>query len=107
MDGNMVEENGNSSLDPLGEPSTHANSDEPSSHQQQQQQSQMNATSLQHQPSPSSAVLASSANIVQFIPAQSVQVFNFIFLQLERIKKKFHTSIIMNQSYSYYLFFFF
>lgn len=77
MEGNMVEENGNSSLDPLGGESAsgHNNSDEQSS--QQQQQSQMNTSSLHHpqNASPSSAtVLATSANLVQFIPTQSVQV---------------------------------
>jgi len=69
----MVEENGNSSLDPLGgesAASTHNNSDETTT-----QQTQLSTSSLHHHQSvsPSAAVLATSANIVQFIPAQSVQ----------------------------------
>lgn len=77
MDGNMVEENGNSSLDHIGESASGHNNDETSS-QQQSQQTQL-STSMHHQQqniSPSSAVLSSSANIVQFIPAQSVQVIS-------------------------------
>lgn len=80
MESNMVEENGNSSLDPLGgesASSTHNNSDETSTHQSQQ--SQLSAALHHHHQqqqdsSPSGAVLATSANIVQFIPTQSVQV---------------------------------
>lgn len=88
----MVEENGNSSLDPMGgesASSTHNNADEASAHQtqqsqlasalhhhqhhQQQQQQHHQQQQHQHDASPSGAVLATSANIVQFIPAQSVQ----------------------------------
>lgn len=80
MESNMVEENGNSSLDPLGgeSASTHNNSDETSA-----QQSQHNTSSLHHHhqnASPSAAVLATSNNIVQFIPAQSVQVSSFTII---------------------------
>lgn len=78
MASNMVEENGNSSLDPLGgeSASAHNNSDDTGTHQSQQ--SQLSTSLHQHHhhqdASPSGAVLASSANIVQFIPTQSVQV---------------------------------
>lgn len=79
----MVEENGNSSLDPLGgeSASAHNNSDETST--QQSQHTQLSTSSLHHHhqnASPSAAVLATSANIVQFIPAQSVQVSSFTIL---------------------------
>lgn len=79
----MVEENGNSSLDPLGgeSASTHNNSDETST--QHAQQTQLSTSSLHHHhqnASPSAAVLATSANIVQFIPAQSIQVSSFTII---------------------------
>lgn len=89
MESNMVEENGNSSLDPLGgeSASTHNNSDEIST--QQSQQTQLSTSSLHHHhhqnASPSAAVLATSANIVQFIPAQSVQVSSFTIIIITRI----------------------
>lgn len=76
MDSNMVEENGNSSLDHIGESASGHNNDETSS-QQQSHQTQLSTSSMHHQHqniSPSAMQIASSANIVQFIPAQSVQV---------------------------------
>ncbi|XP_055303580.1 cyclic AMP response element-binding protein B isoform X3 [Sitodiplosis mosellana] len=89
MESNMVEENGNSSLDPLGGESAsgHNNTDDNSTHQSQQ--SQLSSALHHHQPqqqhqqqqqdaSPSGAVLATSANIVQFIPTQSVQAQSVI-----------------------------
>lgn len=84
----MVEENGNSSLDQLGESaSVHNNTDDNSTHQSQQSQL---SSSLHHQQqqqqqdaSPSGAILASSANIVQFIPTQSVQV-NWPIISISR-----------------------
>lgn len=84
MDSNMVEENGNSSLDPMsGESASgHNNTDDNSTHQSQQsqlssmhhQQQQQQQQHPQQDASPSRAILATSANIVQFIPNQSVQV---------------------------------
>lgn len=77
MESNMVEENGNSSLDQLGgeSASVHNNTDDNSTHQSQLSSSLHHQQQQQQQDaSPSGAILASSANIVQFIPTQSVQV---------------------------------
>ncbi|XP_031629303.1 cyclic AMP response element-binding protein B isoform X2 [Contarinia nasturtii] len=89
MESNMVEENGNSSLDQLGGESAaaHNNTDDNSTHQAQQSQLSSSLHHQQHQhqhqqrqqdASPSGAVLATSANIVQFIPTQSVQAQSVI-----------------------------
>lgn len=78
MESSMVEENGNSSLDPMSE---HRNEDSSTQQtQQQQQQSQAAAVaaaqSSQQQATAGTATLLTSApaNMVQFIPAQSLQV---------------------------------
>lgn len=68
----MVEENGNSSIDPLTE--QHRNEESSASAQQQQLQQQQQQQQQAQMAPPSSSGAASAANIVQFIPAQNIQV---------------------------------
>lgn len=97
MASNMVEENGNSSLGHIGESaSTHNNDDA--------QQNHMNNQALHHQHNASPSV-ATSANIVQFIPAQSVQVRSLYarFVQFSC----FHANIVLFFRISYFVFWFY
>lgn len=75
----MVEENGNSSLDPMSEHRNEDSSTQQTQHQQQQQSQAAAvaaAQSSQQQATAGTATLLTSApaNMVQFIPAQSLQV---------------------------------
>lgn len=99
MESNMVEENGNSSLDPLGGESAsgHNNTDDNSTHQSQQSQLSSALHHHQQDAAPSGAVLATSANIVQFIPTQSVQV--------NAIKMNISIAILHSRSRHFYMLF--